>query len=128
MIKRQLFVITIFLSNIVLTTTVSADTIEAVRNILVTQAQHQEAKKSLHSLAVTYLINKGLEASVARERVAMALNHSEEEARLLAQKIVQRDGMGYDDIVAYVANAALHKKQVDLGSHDEIVALMQRKV
>lgn len=126
MIKTQLFVITIFLSNIAFTTILPADALENFRDVTISQEQNEETKNTLHNAAVTHLIDKGLDANVAKERVGIALAHSEIEAELMAQKIVKNEKISYSDIVEYVAKAALYKKQVDLGTSQEITALKQR--
>ena len=126
MIKRQIFVITIFLSNIAFTTILPADAIESFRDITITQEQNEETKNTLHNAAVTHLIDKGLDADVAKERVEAALIHSELEAELLAQQIAHTQKISYNDIVEYVANAALYKKQINLSRNEEVQALLQR--
>ncbi len=126
MIKTQLFVITIFLSNIAFTTILPADAIESFRDITITQEQNEETKNTLHNAAVTHLIDKGLDADVAKERVEAALTHSELEAELLAKQIVKNEKISYNDIVKYVANAALYQKRVDLSQTQELAALLQR--
>jgi len=126
MIKRQIFVITIFLSNIAFTTILPADAIESFRDITITQEQNEETKNTLHNAAVTHLIDKGLDADVAKERVEAALTHSELEAELLAKQIVKNEKSSYNDIVEYVAKAALYKRKIDLGKTQELTALQQR--
>jgi len=127
MIKRQILVITVFLSNITFATILPADTIEALRDITTTQEYKEETKNTLHSAAVAHLIKKGLDSDVAEARVKAALTHSELEAEIFAQKIVQEKKISYNDIVEYVAQAALYKKQVNLGLREEITALLQRR-
>ena len=126
MIKTQLFVITIFLSNIAFTTILPADALENFRDVTISQEQNEETKNSLHNAAVTHLIDKGLDADVAKERVGASLAHSEIEAELMAQQIVKNEKISYSDIVEYVANAALYKKQVNLSTNEEVQALLQR--
>ncbi len=127
MIKRQIFVITIFLSNIAFTTVLPADSLEAVRNITTTQEQNQETKITLHSAVVSYLINNGLDDDIATARVQATLKHSEQEANILTHKIIQDRKVSYNDLIKYIAKAALHKKQVNLASYEEITALIQRR-
>ncbi len=126
MIKTQLFVITIFLSNIAFTTILPADALENFRDVTVTQEQNEAAKNSLHNAAAVNLINKGLDVDIAHERVMTALAHSELEAQLLAQNIIQNKNISYNDIVEYVAKAALYKRKVDLSQPHELTALQQR--
>ncbi len=126
MIKTQLFVITIFLSNIAFTSVLPADALENFRDVAVSQEQNEETKNTLHNAVVTHLINKGLDVDIAKERVEAALSHSELEAQLLAQQIVHTQKISYSDIVEYVANAALYKKQINLSHPQELTALLQR--
>ena len=126
MIKTHIFVITIFLSNIAFTTVLHADAIESFHDITVTQEQNKATKNTLHHAATIHLLDKGLDADVAQKRVNSVLAHSELEAELLAQKIVQSEKISYNDIVEYVAKAALYKRKVDLDKIQEITALKQR--
>ncbi len=126
MIKREFFVITIFLSNIAFATVLPVDHTETLRDTVATQEQNEETKSTLHNAAVTHLVNKGLDTDVAQNRVAASLSHSETEAQLLSQQIVQNEKISYNNIIEYVAKAALHRRKVDLGKSQEITALKQR--
>ena len=126
MIKTQLFVITIFLSNIAFTTILPADALENFRDVTIAQEQNEAAKNSLHNAAAIKLINKGLDTDVAHERVRTALANSELEVQLLVQNIVQNENISYNDIVEYVAKAALYRRKVDLSQSQELTALQQR--
>ncbi len=126
MIKKQIFVITVFLSNIAFSATLSAETTEFFRHITITLEQNEETKNSLHEAATLYLIDKGLDADVAKERVETHLSHSKQEAQFLAKFLTEHAKISYNHIVAYVANAALYKQQVNLSRKDELSALLQR--
>ena len=126
MTKRQILVITVFLSNIALITSLSADTVEFFRDDYIIQEQSTKITNKLHDAATTFLIDKGLNANVAQERIMKSLLHSKTEAHALAQKIMEQKGISYEEIVRYVASEALYNKRVDLSSKTEIVALLQR--
>ena len=126
MIKKQIFVITVFLSNIAFSATLSTETTEFFRHITITLEQNEETKNSLHEAATLHLIDKGLDPDVAKERVEIHLSHSKQEAQFLAKFLTEHAKISYNDIVAYVANAALYKQQVDLSRKDEQSALLQR--
>ncbi len=128
MIKRQIFVITVFLSNIAFTAILPADTIESFRDITIAQEHDKTVKETLHNAATAHLVEKGLDIDVAYKRVANTLVHSELEAHNLTQKIVHDRQIGYDNLVRYVARAALYKKRVDLSDPAEISAMLQRYI
>ena len=127
MIKRQLLVITIILSNIAFTAVLSADVEQKFQNSVIGSERSGEFAESLQDASVAYLVDKGLDADVAQKRVNATFMHSKTQTQALVRAIAKNENVGYEDIVKYVANAALHRRKVDLSANDEIVALLQRK-
>ena len=120
--KKEILIITILITNIAFGAALPTKN-RAVREI----DTNKNRIKALSTEISRYLCNKGLEASAADKKVSIALQGDEHVISLMAQNIVEGfSEIRHEDIVAYIGSCALHERAVDLSSHDEIIALLQR--
>jgi len=91
-----------------------------------TQTQTQN-RTSVVSGISTVLYNKGLDEDVAEE---LAENLVEGEDKmylsLLHQTLDAKNIVSHDDMLAYLANAALHRKKIDLKKYDDLVGMVSK--
>lgn len=120
--KREILIITVLITNIAFGATLP------IKNRVVREIDTNKNRiKTLAGETRKYLYNKGLDANVADKKVIKALGGDEYANSLMAQNIVENfTEIKHEDIIAYIANCALHERGVDLSSHEEIIALLQK--
>jgi len=91
-----------------------------------TQTQTQN-RTSVVSGISTVLFNKGLDEDVAEELVEnLVEGENEMYLSLLLQTLDAKNIVSHDDMLAYLGNAALHRKNIDLKKYDNLVGMVSK--
>lgn len=116
--NKRILIITVFLSNIAFATVIPAS------------LPHNYVKNntinSLSNMATLNLYKRGLDKEVAQKKVAESLSGDENSNDLMMQNIIsQLDALSREDVINFVSNAALHGRNIDLGSYDTLLCMIQ---
>lgn len=121
--KREILIITVLITNIAFGAALPVKS-RVDREI----DTNKNRIKTLAGETRKYLYNKGLDAAIAEKKVLKALNGNEYRNSLMAENIVKNfTEIKDEDIIAYIGTCALHERAVDFSSHEDIVALLQKK-
>ncbi len=118
--NNKLIFITVFISNIAFGAVVSLPTrIDTIN----TKENQTLAHKSVKKLS-----QQGLESDVALNQVTNTLKAHGNTSEIMVQNILAAvPTLHEEDIVAFVAQKALHKEHIDLSSYETLISLIQHK-
>jgi len=118
--SNKIFIITVFISNI------AFGAVVALPNTLQTvtaKAANRVAQKSAKEL-----YERGLDANVATQKVQASLEYDMQTNEIMVQNILASvTTLSEQDIVSFIADAALRNNRVDLSSYETLIALVQHK-
>jgi hypothetical protein len=116
--NKRILIITVFLSNIVFASVVSVP--------LSQNSLKNSTINSLSNMATLNLYKRGLDKEVAQKKVAESLSGDENSNDLMMLNIInQLDMLSREDVINFVSNAALHGRNIDLGSYDTLLCMIQ---
>lgn len=117
--NKKIIIITVFLTNIVFA---SVSPLSIPLN-----NSNTKRVNTLSGMVSSNLHRRGLEKSVAEQKVSKSLQGDAYTNDLMAQNILENiSGIKKENIIAYLTNCALYGKNVDLSSYESIVALVQQ--
>ena len=118
--KQNFITLTLIISGLVLNPLMA----ETVHH---TVSQNQQINQSVVSKVSTILHNRGLDEDVAEE---MASNLVSEDDEILLAMMMQaleiQNIVTKDEVLAYLSDAALHKKKLDFKSYDHLVGMVSK--
>jgi len=116
--NKRILIITVFLSNIVFASVVSVP--------LSQNSLKNSTINSLSNMATLNLYKRGLDKEVAQKKISDSLSGDENSNDLMMQNIIsQLDALSREDVINFVSNAALHGRNIDLGSYDTLLCMIQ---
>lgn len=119
--KNKIILFTVLLSNIALASVVPFQT----DRIQITKSNFN----TVSGLLSINLYKRGLDKEVAQQKSEECLDGDDFTNSLLIHNIVAKlDKISYDDVIDYIATAALFNKRVDLSSYETLVAMMHKKI
>lgn len=122
--KRQILIFTVLISNIAFSAVLPVDVREVSE---IREVNTNKNRVSIYSAASTHLHEKGLDADIAKQRVLTHLQHDEYTSTLMAENIIKHlSELKHKDVVSYVSNSVLFKKNIDLSSYKNIVSLVHK--
>lgn len=120
--NKKIIIFTVLITNITFAYALPVE----VREVS-TASQSRKNSETLASMSVEALYERGLEKDVAKNKVLQSLKHSEHLSHIMAQNIMKHfDEIEHRDIVAYISDAALFGKSVDLSSYEHLISFVQK--
>jgi hypothetical protein len=117
--NKKIIIITVLLTNMVFAS-VSPVSI-ALKNSSTNRVN------TLSSMVSANLNRRGLNKSVAEQKVSQSLQGDAYTNDLMAQNILDNmNNIKKENIIAYLSNCALYGKSIDLSSYESIVSLVQQ--
>jgi len=87
-------------------------------------SQQTQEKQSIHEEIATALEAKGLEAEAAREITQAYLSESGVQFDVMVQNIAKEMDVSKSEIITYLGNEALFRKEADLTSYDALLKMI----
>lgn len=120
--KKNILIVTVLISNIAFGSVLPGQ----IRDGKEFSTQKTRVN-SIHKAASINLSKRGLDESIAMDKVSEILKADEFTNVLMAQNIVMNfNELKHEDIISYISDSALYGKSVDLSSYSNIVALIQK--
>ncbi len=117
--NNKILIITIFVSNIAFGAVLLVDYPN-------TYIESKKANK-LSNQIIDNLQNRGIELSIAKQKLSHSLQGNESKNYLIVQRILKEfPNITQKEVVAYLSNIVLKGRDIDLSSYDAIVSLVQR--
>jgi hypothetical protein len=120
--KREILILTVIVANI----TFASPYIIEVRETREINTNKNEQSNLTEAVSV-YLSKRGLDESIAQQKVLNFLEGDDYTNSLMARNIISHfNEIKYEDIVAYIGECALFEKSVNLSSYADILAFLQK--
>ena len=117
--SNKIFIITVFISNIAFGAILPIATIQKTITQKNTNRISDRVSKSLYT--------RGIERKIAEKKVDDILENDAQTTDLMAQNIIKSiKSVKENNIIAFISQAALQGKKVDLSSYSTLIALVQK--
>ena len=117
--NSKILIITIFVSNIAFGAVLLVDF----------PSTHVESKKTnkLSDQIVENLYNRGIDLSVAKQKLSNSLEGNEYKNELIVKSILKEfPNITHKEVVAYMSDSVLMERKINLNSYDAIIGIIQR--
>lgn len=120
--NKKIIIFTVLLTNITFAYALPVQ-VRVVREV----PESRKNSENLASMSIDVLCERGLEKSAAHKKVLAALKHDQYTTQIMAQNIMKHfKQIQHRDIVAYISDAALFGKSIDLSSYEHLIAFVQK--